>query len=62
MYSSVDRGGREVSDVDPSYCKTFEDKFLIEKYLIGGFENREKGRGLGYTILRPVWFVDNAWW
>ncbi|KAF5642682.1 nucleoside-diphosphate-sugar epimerase [Fusarium sp. NRRL 52700] len=29
VYSSVDRGGRELSDKDPSYCKTFSDKFLI---------------------------------
>ncbi|KAH0438599.1 nucleoside-diphosphate-sugar epimerase family protein [Colletotrichum camelliae] len=30
VYSSVDRGGRELSDEDPSYCKTFSDKFYIE--------------------------------
>lgn len=33
VYSSVDRGGRELSDADPSYCKTFSDKFYIERHL-----------------------------
>ncbi|KAH7237501.1 uncharacterized protein BKA55DRAFT_520467 [Fusarium redolens] len=58
VYSSVDRGGRELSDKDPSYCKTFSDKFLIEKHLINACSNSE----MKYTILRPTWFADNAWW
>ncbi|KAF4456521.1 hypothetical protein F53441_1353 [Fusarium austroafricanum] len=58
VYSSVDRGGRELSNKDPSYCKTFSDKFLIEKHLINACSNRK----MGYTILRPTWFADNAWW
>ncbi|CZR56365.1 related to nucleoside-diphosphate-sugar epimerase family protein [Phialocephala subalpina] len=59
VYSSVDRGGREISDSDPSYCKTFSDKFHIEQHLksvAGG------GKGMDYTILRPTWFADNAHW
>ncbi|KIL89824.1 hypothetical protein FAVG1_06559 [Fusarium avenaceum] len=58
VYSSVDRGGREISDKDPSYCKTFSDKFLIEKYLINVCDNSK----MDYTILRPTWFADNAFW
>jgi uncharacterized protein YbjT (DUF2867 family) len=59
VYSSVDRGGKELSDVDPSYCKTFSDKFYIEQHLksVAG-----QNPGLGYTILRPTWFADNAHW
>lgn len=60
VYSSVDRGGKEASDRDASYCKTFSDKFQIEKHL-------EKaagaaGKNINYTILRPTWFADNADW
>ncbi|EKJ70961.1 hypothetical protein FPSE_08820 [Fusarium pseudograminearum CS3096] len=58
VYSSVDRGGRELSDKDPSYCKTFSDKFLIEKHLISVCSNNK----MDYTIIRPTWFADNAWW
>ena len=59
VYSSVDRGGKELSDRDASYCKTFYDKFEIEKYL----ETRSaKGNDIKYTILRPTWFADNAIW
>jgi uncharacterized protein YbjT (DUF2867 family) len=58
VYSSVDRGGRELSDSDPSYCKTFSDKFYIEKYL----KERAHTSGLNFTIIRPTWFVDNAHW
>ena len=54
VYSSVDRGGREISDKDPSYCKAFSDKFYIEQHL--------RASGLEYTILRPTWFADNAHW
>ncbi|KAM0345423.1 hypothetical protein ACHAPU_006586 [Fusarium lateritium] len=58
VYSSVDRGGREISDKDPSYCKTFSDKFLIEKHLINVCADSD----MDYTILRPTWFADNAYW
>ncbi|KAE9380937.1 NAD(P)-binding protein [Stipitochalara longipes BDJ] len=59
VYSSVDRGGKELSDVDPSYCKTFSDKFYIEKHLKSvAAQNPE----MSYTILRPTWFADNAHW
>ncbi|KAF5008717.1 hypothetical protein FDECE_5025 [Fusarium decemcellulare] len=58
VYSSVDRGGRELSDKDPSYCKTFSDKFYIEKHLKEVCNSSK----MDYTILRPTWFADNAWW
>lgn len=59
VYSSVDRGGREISDEDPSYCKTFSDKFLIERHLK---DVASRTKGMDYTILRPTWFADNAHW
>ena len=66
VYSSVDRGGKELSDRDPSYCKTFADKFHIEKHLAaatgGSGVTNSKGKSMDFTILRPVWFADNAQW
>ena len=61
VYSSVDRGGRELSDADPSYCKTFSDKFEIEQHLKNVVAQQE-GKGMDYTIIRPTWFADNAHW
>ena len=61
VYSSVDRGGRELSNTDPSYCKTFSDKFYIEQYLKKVVAQQE-GKGMDYTIIRPTWFADNAHW
>ena len=58
-YSSVDRGGKELSDRDASYCKTFSDKFKIEKHLEAA---SAEGKHINYTILRPTWFADNALW
>ena len=58
VYSSVDRGGKELSDRDASYCKTFFDKFHIEQHL----KQVAGDAGMGFTILRPVWFADNADW
>ncbi|KAI5468167.1 hypothetical protein BGZ63DRAFT_373058 [Mariannaea sp. PMI_226] len=63
VYSSVDRGGLELSDRDPSYCKTFSDKFLIEQHLKNVCGSSPKNsHKMDYTILRPTWFADNAWW
>jgi uncharacterized protein YbjT (DUF2867 family) len=61
VYSSVDRGGRKLSDSDPSYCKTFSDKFLIEQHL-KNVVGQQQGKGMEYTIIRPTWFADNAHW
>lgn len=62
VYSSVDRGGRAVSDRETSTCKTFSDKFLIEKHLIAACASSSSSSTLSYTILRPTWFADNALW
>ncbi|KAF9975414.1 hypothetical protein BGZ75_000551 [Mortierella antarctica] len=59
VYSSVDRGGKELSDRDSSYCKTFSDKFEIEKHLKAASAD---GKHINFTILRPTWFADNALW
>ncbi|KAG0048403.1 hypothetical protein BGZ89_004616 [Linnemannia elongata] len=59
VYSSVDRGGKELSDRDASYCKTFSDKFEIEKHLKAASAD---GKHINFTILRPTWFADNALW
>ena len=61
VYSSVDRGGRKLSDEDPSYCKTFSDKFYIEQHLKKVVAEKG-GKGMDYTIIRPTWFADNANW
>lgn len=58
VYSSSDRGGKELSDKDPSNFKVFADKFHIEKHLIAATHNVSTD----YTILRPTWFADNAEW
>ncbi|KAF6784592.1 nucleoside-diphosphate-sugar epimerase family protein [Colletotrichum sojae] len=63
VYSSVDRGGRQLSDEDPSYCKTFSDKYLIEQHLREVCaSSRSAAVSMEYTIIRPTWFADNAWW
>jgi hypothetical protein len=58
VYSSVDRGGRKLSDADPSYYKTFLDKFCIEQHL----KKVATQKGMDYTIIRSTWFADNAYW
>ncbi|KAK9419408.1 hypothetical protein SUNI508_07383 [Seiridium unicorne] len=63
VYSSVNCGGREISDVDPSYCKTFSDKFHIEQRLRKAAGSSQSGsKKMDYTIIRPTWFADNAYW
>ncbi|KAJ0377221.1 hypothetical protein COL26b_004663 [Colletotrichum chrysophilum] len=52
VYSSVDRGGRELSDKDPSYCKTFSDKFYIERHLKNAF-TKDIGRWAVEGLVRP---------
>jgi uncharacterized protein YbjT (DUF2867 family) len=58
VYSPVDRDGRKLSDADPSYWKTFSDKFYIEQHL----KNVATQKGIDYTIIRPTSFADNAHW
>ena len=61
VYSSVDRGGTVLSDKDASYCKTFADKFHVEKHLIAA-ASKASPKTMDYTILRPTWFAENADW
>ncbi|KAF2008652.1 NAD(P)-binding protein [Aaosphaeria arxii CBS 175.79] len=60
VYSSVDRGG-DVSIETPTDIPHFISKHNIEKYLIEktAAEGRNGGRKMGWTILRPVAFMDN---
>ncbi|KAH8760332.1 hypothetical protein BGZ57DRAFT_1018277 [Hyaloscypha finlandica] len=58
VYSSVDRDGRKLSDADPSYCKSYSDKFYIEQYL----KSVAAWKGTDDTIIRPTWFADNTHW
>ncbi|KAF2203823.1 NmrA family protein [Delitschia confertaspora ATCC 74209] len=57
IYSSVERGGNEKSWTNPTPIPHFQSKHQIELHL------REKagakGEKMGWTILRPVAFMDN---
>jgi uncharacterized protein YbjT (DUF2867 family) len=58
VYASVDRGGLERSDKDPTNVPHFASKFNIEKYLIE--KAASSSQGMKWTILRPVAFFDNV--
>ncbi|KAI9711811.1 MAG: hypothetical protein M1820_001956 [Bogoriella megaspora] len=53
VYSSVDRGGNEASWDTETYVPPFQTKYHIEHHL------RENAGSMGWTILRPVGFMDN---
>jgi uncharacterized protein YbjT (DUF2867 family) len=55
VYSSVDRGGDEKSWVNKTPVVHFQTKFAIEHHL------RDNAREMGWTILRPVAFMDVGW-
>lgn len=57
VYSSVDRGGREKSDADPTYVPHFKTKFEIEKHLKE--QAAKSPQKMSWTILRPVGFMGN---
>ncbi|KAF1960614.1 NAD(P)-binding protein [Byssothecium circinans] len=57
MYSSVDRGGNEKSFENETPIPHFQSKFQIEKHLLE--KAGKKGDKMGWTILRPVAFMDN---
>ncbi|MCJ1380773.1 hypothetical protein MMC17_003882 [Xylographa soralifera] len=59
VYASVDRHGEE-SDHDPTDVPHFITKHQIEKHLIQAAQ--ASGGKLSYTILRPVFFLDNLEW
>lgn len=54
MYASADRGGA-ASTSNPTEVPHFISKYNIEHHL---FDKAEKA-GMGYTVLRPVAFMDN---
>ncbi|KAF5022841.1 hypothetical protein F66182_5135, partial [Fusarium sp. NRRL 66182] len=57
VYSSVDRGGDETSWEDPTPVPHFKTKHEIEHYLRDSTADGESN--MGWTILRPVAFMEN---
>lgn len=57
VYSSVERGGDEKSWNNPTPIPHFQSKHHIEKHLVE--KAGAKGEKMGWTILRPVAFMDN---
>ncbi|KAG8527829.1 uncharacterized protein KY384_006745 [Bacidia gigantensis] len=55
VYASVDRGGDEKSWTNPTNIPHFQTKHEIELHL----REKAESSGMGYTILRPVAFMDN---
>ncbi|KIW04620.1 uncharacterized protein PV09_04367 [Verruconis gallopava] len=54
VYSSVDRGGDDVSWETETPIPHFQAKYHLDKYL-----KERAGDKMGWTILRPVAFMDN---
>jgi uncharacterized protein YbjT (DUF2867 family) len=57
VYSSVDRGGNEKSWENETPIPHFQTKYRIEKHLVQ--QAGKQGEKMGWTILRPVAFMDN---
>lgn len=57
VYASGDRGGPERSALTPTYVKNFAAKYHVEKHLEATVAQGKIG---GYTILRPVTFMENV--
>ncbi|KAF1913272.1 hypothetical protein BDU57DRAFT_456869 [Ampelomyces quisqualis] len=57
VYSSVDRGGNQRSFENETPIPHFQTKYKIEKHLLE--KAGKKGENMGWTILRPVAFMDN---
>ncbi|KAF2877627.1 NmrA family protein-like protein [Massariosphaeria phaeospora] len=57
VYSSVDRGGNAKSFDTETPIPHFQTKFHIEKHLLQAAGRQ--GETMGWTILRPVAFMDN---
>lgn len=57
VYSSVDRGGNDKSFETETPIPHFQTKYHIEKHLLE--KAGKKGENMGWTILRPVAFMDN---
>ncbi|KAI2602564.1 NAD(P)-binding protein [Hypoxylon sp. NC1633] len=59
VYSSVERGGDEASWDSPTPIPHFQSKYQIERHLRDVTNTGKPGAGMGWTILRPVAFMDN---
>ncbi|EMD94087.1 hypothetical protein COCC4DRAFT_190759 [Bipolaris maydis ATCC 48331] len=57
VYSSVDRGGNERSFENKTPIPHFQSKYEIEQHLLE--KAGKNGENMGWTILRPVAFMDN---
>ncbi|KAF2125057.1 NAD(P)-binding protein [Dothidotthia symphoricarpi CBS 119687] len=57
VYSSVDRGGNERSFETGTPIPHFQSKHTIEQHLLE--KAGKEGENMGWTILRPVAFMDN---
>ncbi|KAF2278613.1 NmrA family protein-like protein [Westerdykella ornata] len=57
VFSSVDRGGNEKSWNNPTDVPHFKTKNTIEHHLLE--KAGKEGENMGWTILRPVAFMDN---
>lgn len=57
VYSSVDRGGNQRSFENTTPIPHFQTKYQIEQHLLE--KAGKKGEVMGWTILRPVAFMDN---
>jgi len=60
VYSSVERGGDEVSWETATPVPHFQSKYRVEQHLkaVTAAEGKP-GAGMGWTVLRPVAFMDN---
>lgn len=56
VFTSVERGGSDKSETNPTNIPHFAAKHRIEEYLK---EKSDNGTKMSYTILRPVAFMDN---
>ncbi|KAI1145326.1 hypothetical protein F4825DRAFT_474265 [Nemania diffusa] len=59
VYSSVERGGDEASWNNPTPIPHFRTKHDIEHHLRDATAPGKAGENMGWTILRPVAFMDN---
>ncbi|OTA94704.1 hypothetical protein M434DRAFT_20726 [Hypoxylon sp. CO27-5] len=59
VYSSVERGGDDASWDNPTPIPHFQSKYHIERYLRDVTGPEMPGASMGWTILRPVAFMDN---
>ncbi|KAI1122542.1 hypothetical protein F5Y10DRAFT_281619 [Nemania abortiva] len=59
VYSSVERGGDEAAWDNPTPIPHFQTKYDIEHHLRDATTPGKAGENMGWTILRPVAFMDN---